>query len=169
MAPVEAAAAATLHPRDYYRCRYAEGTGYYDCYTPWESWGRWLLLAGVVLVFIVMFLLTCISARRRRKHGLNPYRGTGWLAPNNPAAAYHTGVTGPPPQYNAPGATYPASTPAPQYTTAPDQAGYFGPSAGYYAQQQPVEMQPPSNTYQPQRGGEPVYAPPPGPPPTQAK
>ena len=39
-----------------------------------------MALAVVVIGFIVIFFLfSCISARRRRRRGMQPYRGTGWL------------------------------------------------------------------------------------------
>ncbi len=72
----------------------------------------------------------------------------------------HGGSTAPPYQPNP--------DPAPQYSAPPSQ-GYFGNNAGYYGPQSNVELQSPSNTYQPQRGAEPVYAPPPGPPPGHNK
>ncbi|KAI7111023.1 hypothetical protein KC352_g36017, partial [Hortaea werneckii] len=62
--------AANLVPR--YVCN-----GYYDnC--AWNSWARWLVLALIIVgAFFIFFLFSCITARRRRRHGYRPYRGTG--------------------------------------------------------------------------------------------
>lgn len=151
------------------RCRgYSQSVGYYDCYTPWSDWGRWVFLAGIILLFLVFFLLACISARRRRRAGLRPYRGTGWMggppAGHGPAVYTAQHSTSAPPYQAHP----PPNDPAPQYTPQPQQS-YFGNNTGYYGPQSGVELQSPSNAYQPQRGGEPVYTPPPGPPPAHNK
>jgi hypothetical protein len=104
---------------------------------------------------------SCLTARRRRKAGRQPFYGTGWAARpmpgnNNTAAPYHNNNQ-----------NYSQQQPAPPYS--PSQAnsntGYYG-GAGqnqsYYnnGQQNGVEMQPPQPTY----GGA-QYMPPPGPPP----
>ncbi|KAI7034547.1 hypothetical protein KC352_g47135, partial [Hortaea werneckii] len=65
--------ASNLVPR--YVCN-----GYYDnCYnSAWNSWARWLVLALIIVgAFFIFFLFSCITARRRRRHGYRPYRGTG--------------------------------------------------------------------------------------------
>ena len=94
--------------------------------------------------------LSCISARRRRRMGYQPYRGTGWAAGR------------PPPGHGA--ATY---NQQPYY--ASQQPGYqpppptYGASQDYYGGRD-VELQSPPQAY----GGynrENVYSPPPGPPP----
>lgn len=97
---------------------------------------------------------SCVNARRRRARGLNPYYGTHWMAP-------------PPYRQN-------------EYQQAPPQYQQRDPNLGYYApnSQQPyspgpnptgqqeagIELQQPQHAY---HGGEPVYAPPPGPPPSK--
>lgn len=74
-----------------------------------------------------------------------------------------------------------ANTAAPPYSATapayqPPTNEYYGQQNGAannyysYGQQSGVEMAPvqqPPNTYQPQMGGDPVYAPPAGPPPTK--
>ncbi|KKY18211.1 hypothetical protein UCRPC4_g05056 [Phaeomoniella chlamydospora] len=101
----------------------------------------------------------CLSARRRRRSGLQPYRGTGWVGrtPFGHGPAQYN------PNYNQQAQYNP---PPPQYTP---QGGYYGGAGqnqGYFGggQQNGVELQQPSNVY---RGGEPVYEPPAGPPPSK--
>jgi len=94
---------------------------HYDCYSPWYAWGRWVALAGIVLIFLL--LLCCcafITSRRRRRVGVQPYYGTAWMAPpkyapgndvhqfQNYPPQHHGGPPGPYAQYYAP-------TPAPPY------------------------------------------------------
>jgi hypothetical protein len=106
---------------------------------------------------------SCITARRRRKAGRQPFYGTGWAArpgangTTNTAAPYYNNNNG---GYN--------SAPAPPYDASQttSNAGYYnnntgGANAGYYGQQNGVELQQPSATY----GGQNAYQPPPGPPP----
>jgi hypothetical protein len=153
------------------RCTYYRYSGDVYCYySPWDTWGRWVVLAGIIGLFLLFFLISCLSARRRRKAGLNPYRGTGWLAgkppPGHGPAVWTGGQQG---AYQQP-----ASNPAPPYSQQPNDSyqttGHTGSNTGYYAPQNGgFELQSPPNTYQPQQGGEPVYAPPPGPPPGHFK
>ncbi|KAI9751905.1 MAG: hypothetical protein M1815_000858 [Lichina confinis] len=149
------------------RCRYSSSYGYYDCSTRWSSWGRWVFLAGIIGFFLIFFILACVSARRRRRAGRQPFRGTGWMGgpPPGHGPAVYTAPrpTDPSPPYQAP------SSPAPQYYP-PANPGYNNNNpGGYYGPQGGVELQPPTNIYQPQRAAEPEYAPPPGPPPNQNK
>ncbi|PGH06947.1 hypothetical protein AJ79_06421 [Helicocarpus griseus UAMH5409] len=127
------------------------------CRSAWNDWGRWVALAVIIVcAFIVFFAFACVSARRRRRQGLQPFHGTGW-------AAHHAfwQQQQHQQQYQQP---YP-NAPPPQYSPA---GGFYGPKPTYFGghqnppQEQGVEMQPPQNTY---RAGEPVYQPPPGPPP----
>jgi len=99
------------------RCYY--DSGYYVCTSTWSDWGRWVALVIIIIAaFLVFFLFACISARRRRRQGLSPMYGTGWVSAPPPA------------QYN--------QQPPPQYT----------PSGGYYSgQQNGVELQQPQNAY----------------------
>jgi len=101
---------------------------------------------------------SCLTARRRRKAGRQPFYGTGWAArPGNGANTAQP--------YYANGQNNYAA-PAPPYSP-PNNAheGYYsgGANQGYYnnGQQNGVELQSPQPTY---GGG---YAPPPGPPPTK--
>ncbi|MDI1489870.1 MAG: hypothetical protein OHK93_001069 [Ramalina farinacea] len=147
--------------------------GYYgndygcDGYSPWYSYGRWILLAAIIVgAFLIFLLFACITARRRRRRGMQPFRGTGWAsgqtAPGHGAPQY---AGPPPPQY---GGTQP-----PQYSSPPPAQGYGygqnqygGANQGYFGgQQNGVELQQPNQAYQPQRGGDSVYTPPAGPPP----
>ncbi|RYP65842.1 hypothetical protein DL770_008919 [Monosporascus sp. CRB-9-2] len=124
------------------------------CYTRWSYYGRWILL-GIFILFciLVFFILACINARRRRKRGLRPMYGMGWVGGNtgnaqhNNAHAYNN-YHQPPPAYGAPqGPSYPMHS---QH-----------PSNGYYGQQDGVQQ--PKNAYAPAGAND--YAPPPGPPP----
>jgi len=139
---------------------------YGNCYynSAWDRWGRWVAL--VVIVFVVLliaFAFSCTNARRRRRRGMAPRYGTGWLggkmATGNNGNYYNNQQQ---PQYGA--AAPPYSPPAQQnqqYT-----GNTFNSNEGYYGQQSGVELQQPQNAYQPQRESEPVYAAPQGPPPS---
>ena len=119
------------------------------------------LVAGAFLIFLIF---SCITARRRRRQGQTPWRGTGWAAgapPPGHGPAQYTGA--PPQQYNGNAAAAPPYSP-------PANQGYYGQgynsgtNQGYFGgQQQGVELQQPENAYA--RGGENVYSPPAGPPP----
>ncbi|EAT89817.1 hypothetical protein HBI56_032290 [Parastagonospora nodorum] len=144
---------------DYDRC-YTDNRGRYRCYrSAWDNWVRWLVLGVVVIGFLLLFVLcSCLTARRRRKAGRQPFYGTGWAArPGN-------GTNTAQPYYANGQNNYAA--PAPPYSPPNDvNNGYYGGGAnqGYYnnGQQNGVELQSPQPTY---GGG---YAPPPGPPPTK--
>lgn len=159
--------------RDLVVCR----SGYYysngRCYrSSWYGWGRWVLAGAVILFFILLFVIIgCISARRRRKRGLHPMYGTGWMA----SPGKHGGQYPPPqqqwygpaqqqqPQYGPP--QYDGQTGQYQYGMTPQQnpqytGTTFQTSDGYYGgHNEGVQLQSPPNTYQS------VYAPPAGPPP----
>lgn len=99
---------------------------------------------------------SCLTARRRRKAGRQPFYGTGWAARpgnyNNQNNQYSQQ-----PYYNS------SHQPAPPYSAATDNHnGYYGGGAnqGYYGQQSGVELQSPQPAYN-------GYAPPPGPPPAK--
>ena len=100
--------------------------------------------------------------------GQQPMYGTGWLGGNkfrqNNGNYYHNRP------YN--GAPAPPYTPAVgnQQTgnTFNSNDGYYGVQGynyGYNEQQNGVELQSPQSAYVPQRGGDPVYEAPQGPPP----
>ncbi|QPH00969.1 hypothetical protein C2857_005125 [Epichloe festucae Fl1] len=146
---------------------YRAGYGYYRCDNRWHSFGRWIVLAGVIVVVLLILMSCALTARRRRRRGNQPMYGTGWMAPGgkqydqqqmngyqqgnyNPTygQGYNAQQQG---GYNAP----------PAYGQQPQNTGTtFNPNDGYYGQQQ-SGVQPPQNTYQ----REPNYAPPAGPPP----
>ena len=94
-------------------------------------------------------LVRMISARRRRRSGLKPIRGTAWLAPKDRFSP-HPAMPGPP----GPAGYYP---PPP-----PPGHGYSAPHGTFYG--------PPPYTVNPQHTGttgtnsDAYYAPPPGPP-----
>ena len=104
----------------------------------------------------LLTVTSCISARRRRKMGYSPYRGTGWALGRTPPG--HNPAT-----YNQ--QPYYGNQQQPYYQQ--NQANpppTYGASQDYYSRQNDVELQSPPATY----GGnnrENSYAPPPGPPP----
>lgn len=138
---------------------YCSGYGYSNnnCRSSWSWWGRWVF-AGVAIfvVILALVLLGCRNSRRRRKNGLNPRYGTGWMAP---APKYS--------QQNNPGVYAP---PPPQYTPAPGQnQGYNNNNnnyQGYYGGQQ-EGIQPPQGAYYPPGNTDNYYQAPPGPPPNK--
>ena len=104
-----------------------------------------------LIVNAMLIPLSCISARRRRKMGYQPYRGTAWAVGRTPPG--HGAAT-----YNQ----------QPYY--ANQQPGYqppppaYGASQDYYGGRNDVELQSPPQAY----GGynrDNTYSPPPGPPP----
>ncbi|KAI9808913.1 MAG: hypothetical protein M1827_007138 [Pycnora praestabilis] len=121
----------------------------------------------LVVFFILFFLCSFLTARRRRRAGLTPYRGTGWAAGKTPpghAPATYTGTQ----EYGNSG----YNNPAPPYSPPPAANGYYGNNGGYggnqgyfNGQQNGIELQQPQSSYQPARGGDPVYDAPQGPPP----
>ncbi|KAI1828048.1 chitin synthesis regulation, resistance to congo red-domain-containing protein [Xylaria intraflava] len=154
MAPVLDQASSLLQPRSF--CPAGEHLVGNDCIRgdPWFWYGRWILLAVLlVFVFLLLFTYACLQSRRRRRQGMSPMYGTGWMAPNNgqyynPPQAYNSeAYHQPPPAYGAPGQSYPMDN---RYQTADGQ---------YNRQASGVE--PPKNVY----SGD--YAPPAGPPPNK--
>ncbi|KAI1609917.1 chitin synthesis regulation, congo red resistance, RCR protein [Exophiala viscosa] len=142
------------------RC-YDSNNNAYRCNTGWSSWGRWVALAVIlVAAFLFFFLCSCLTARRRRKAGRQPYYGTGWVGrtPWGHGQAQYN------PNYQTQQQQQPSYQPQTENYNA-NQGGYYGQNQGYFGgRQTDVEMQPPSNTYQ---GGENVYQPPAGPPPAK--
>jgi len=143
----------------------------YDCgrYSTWDNWGRWVALAVIVIAFILLALaFSCFNNRRRRRRGVAPMYGTAWM----PGSKYNYGNNGQNGYY--PNQPYHGGAPAPPYeppinnqntgNTFNSNDGYYG-HHGYGGQQSGVELQQPSSVYQPQRGGDPVYDAPVGPPP----
>lgn len=137
-----------------------------------------MLAAVVIFLFIVLFVAwSCITNKRRRRAGLQPRYGTGWMAPGG---WQHNQQGHPPqPQYNNGGwfGGYGAGhknnnqPPPPQYTPGPAQYNNTGQTftsnEGYYGHHQnDVPLQQPAGSYYP-RAGENVYEPPAGPPPAK--
>ncbi|EON63885.1 hypothetical protein W97_03113 [Coniosporium apollinis CBS 100218] len=148
------------------RCYYQNGRRYCQQYrSAWSDWARWVVLVVLIVGFLLLFILcSCITARRRRKAGQNPYYGTGWAARHGPVTYNPSSTTGTNPSgtYNAqPYYNNNATTEhnaAPPYS--PSNQGYYGQSQGYGGQQSGIELQG-SNLQNPQ----PTYQPPAGPPP----
>jgi len=148
----------------------------YDCnYSRWDSWGRWVALAVIVgVVLLVAFAFSCFNTRRRRRQGIAPMYGTGWMA-GKPPVGQQSGYYNSNQPYNG---GQPYGNPAPPYSppignqatgnTFNSNEGYYGNHTnGYAGQQSGIELQQPQNIYAPNRsiGGEPVYEAPQGPPP----
>jgi len=158
------------------RRQYGYGNACYDgnnnstsCNSSWYSWGRWVALGGIIVAaFLFFFLISRLSARRRKRLGRQPYYGTGWVGrtpfghgqatynPNVPQqeVPYGNGNTHTQ-QYNSP----------PSYGQQGQAAGYYGgENQGYFGGQQTgTEMQPPKPVY----GSGTTYQPPSGPPPNK--
>jgi hypothetical protein len=89
--------------------------------------------------------------------------GTGWMGGNwgnKPPGGQQYGGYYPNQPYNG-GAAPPYEPPIPNQTTGET----FNSNDGYYGRNNAYELQQPQNSYQPQRGGDPVYDAPQGPPP----
>ncbi|KAI2614507.1 chitin synthesis regulation, resistance to congo red-domain-containing protein [Hypoxylon fragiforme] len=168
MAPFMDQVGAQLTKRRY--CNGDDYDRYNNCYGAWHGYGRWIFAAVVIVLIILVFALwACINSRRRRRSGLQPMYGTGWMAgkpgPNNNPSYYNNNNNNnnpPPPAYGAPpGQSYPMQN---QYT-----GSTFSPSDGYYGQHEGV-VQPPQNVYNNPnhtKGAADDYAPPEGPPPNR--
>ncbi|PWY91844.1 hypothetical protein BO94DRAFT_381592 [Aspergillus sclerotioniger CBS 115572] len=142
-----------------------------DCYdtvngrvcdgSTWYDWGRWIAFGVIVAVALtIFFFFACYNARRRRRQGLRPHPGTGWLAgppPTFQQSQQQAAQQNQRPYYADP---YYQQQPPPQYSPHPHAYGYFG------GQQTGIELQSPPNAY---HGGERVYQAPPGPPPPTSK
>ncbi|KFY50584.1 hypothetical protein V495_00165 [Pseudogymnoascus sp. VKM F-4514 (FW-929)] len=147
---------------------YGYGGGYYNRGSNWNRWGRWVALAVIVGFFLVLaFCCSCVNSRRRRKRGLAPRYGTGWLAGKQGGNQQHyqnNDYQGQQSGYN-----YGGAAPAPPYSPPQQQYGgqqYGGGNADYYGgQQSGIELQQPQNSYNPQMGREQTFEPPTGPPP----
>lgn len=146
--------------------------GYDDCYysndcsSGWNNWGRWVaLVVIVVVVILIAFIFSCLNNRRRRRRGAPPMYATGWVPthvpwsnkpPGQSSGYYHNDP------YNG-GAAPPYEPPLGNQATG----NTFNSNDGYYGHHNGngFELQQPQSSYQPQRGGDPVYAAPDGPPP----
>ena len=101
---------------------------------------------------LAYIVFSCISARRRRRMGYSPYRGTGWALGRAPPG--HGQAT-----YNQ----QPYYANQQPYQSGPQPPPTYGASQDYYSRQNDVELQSPPAAY----GGQNSYAPPPGPPPAK--
>ncbi|RPA95914.1 hypothetical protein L873DRAFT_1696366 [Choiromyces venosus 120613-1] len=104
--------------RDYWddQCYYAG-----DCYSTWNSWGRWVALAVIIVFFfIVVGCCGLITSRRRRHAGMQPIYGTAWMAPPKYTAHDVHQFQAYPPQHYPPQGPYTPyyapTTPAPPYS-----------------------------------------------------
>lgn len=112
----------------------------------------------------LLMITRCINNRRRRRRGAPPMYGTSWLPTYGHSQKYHQGTGYPNQPYG--GAAPPYSPPVENQATGNtfnSNDGYYGNHG--YGQQSGIELQQPSSAYQPQRGGDPVYDAPAGPPP----
>ncbi len=101
-------------------------------------------------MFFIFLIFSRITARRRRRQGLQPFRGTGWAQGRTPAGHAPAQYSGAQPYYG--NNTNDAA--APPVYSAPATQGYYnqGANQGYFGgQQQGVELQQPENAYA--RGG----------------
>ncbi|MCJ1264825.1 hypothetical protein MMC22_004700 [Lobaria immixta] len=134
-----------------------------DCHrSNWDSYGRWIVMAVVIAaVIFIFFAFAYITARRRRRTGGVPFRGTGWAAGGTPAGHAPAQYPGPQPYYGGNNQQPPPVHGAPQNQTyyGNGNQGYFG------GQQSGIELQQPQGAYRPPGGGDPVYSPPAGAPP----
>ncbi|PPJ59676.1 hypothetical protein CBER1_09051 [Cercospora berteroae] len=155
---------------------YQNAFGNVRCYdSAWDSWVRWLVLSLIIVAaFLLFFAFSCISARRRRKLGHNPYRGTGWALGRTPPGHAPAQYTNQQPYYQNAQPYYANSqqpyynnsnNPPPAYTPPPNNSQYGQQNHnGPYGND--VELQQPSSTYGGYRNQEAgVYEPPKGPPP----
>jgi hypothetical protein len=136
----------------------------FGCYSSWDNWGRWVALAVIIVaILLIAFLFSCFNNRRRRQRGAPPMYGTGWIPygkppPGHQQAYYNADANNyhPPPPYQGQQATG---------TTFNSNEGYYGHHQVYPQRENDIELQQPQSSYMPQRGGDPVYDAPQGPPP----
>ncbi|KAF2839479.1 hypothetical protein M501DRAFT_1002903 [Patellaria atrata CBS 101060] len=149
----------TLEPR---RSCYYDALGRLHCRdSAWDSWARWVVLVVLIVLFVILCLAcSCLTARRRRKAGRNPYYGTGWMA----RGTHYNSNQQPHYQQQQQG----WEQPAPPYSASPGHphGGYYGQQNGqqYGQQSSGIELQAPQQAY---HGGDNVYNPPAGPPPNK--
>ncbi|TKA68393.1 hypothetical protein B0A55_08931 [Friedmanniomyces simplex] len=146
-------------------CYYNSSNNYVCNGSTWSNWARWLVLALIILgALFVFFLFSCLTARRRRKMGYQPYHGTGWALGRTPPG--HAPAT-----YNARPQQEQPTTAAPYYnnnSNSPYNANppAYGAANDYYGGNNDVEMQPPQPVYGANNNRKAdQYAPPVGPPP----
>ncbi|KAK5119225.1 hypothetical protein LTR85_007839 [Meristemomyces frigidus] len=141
------------------RSCYIDAYGYERCgSSTWNNWARWLVLALIIVgALFIFFLFSCITARRRRRMGYQPYRGTGWslgrTPPGHAPAQYNNAAHYAPQNENQTSQPYYNNSNNPAPAPAPPP---YGAANDYYGRQNDVELQQPSKTYQAPNG------PPPG-------
>ncbi|KAL1585943.1 hypothetical protein WHR41_04731 [Cladosporium halotolerans] len=153
-------------PRQYIDCRYSND---YRCrnYSTWNSWARWLVLGLIIFgAILIFFLFSCITARRRRRRGYTPYRGTGWALgrtpPGHGQATYNAQ-----PHYGQQQQQWQPQQQQqqPYYNNSNNPPpSYYDASRNNNNNNDGVELQSPQPAY----GGYGSYAPPKGPPPGHA-
>lgn len=117
--------------------------------SPWNSYGRWILLGGVILLAaFVCCLYSCMRSRKRVNHGQKPLPYTAWMVPNSQypqqSGAYNGGDNTN--NYGSSGYGYNQSYPMQSTnsgTAAPGQGDYVD----YTQQYQPPPGPPPSTAY----------------------
>jgi len=121
----------------------------YNCYnSAWYDWGRWVVLGAIILgAFLIFFLCACITARRRRRMGNQPYYGTGWTLGRTPPG--HGAA-----QYNQSYYSQPSDAQPYYWNNSNHPPPAYPQSESYYARGNDVELQSP----------QPAYAPPKNPP-----
>lgn len=62
---------------------YSDGSCYEEYTDAWHVWGRWLML-GLLIAFILFMIPFSgfLMSLRRRKRGMQPVPGCGWMFPN---------------------------------------------------------------------------------------
>ncbi|KAK0252735.1 hypothetical protein LTR29_002680 [Friedmanniomyces endolithicus] len=159
--------APTLQARQGYgygngNCGY-NSAGQYVCGgSSWSNWARWLVLGLIILgAILIFFLFSCLTARRRRKMGYQPYRGTGWALGRAPPGHGQATYDARPQQEQTAMPHYNNNSNSPYNANPPA----YGAAGDYYGGNN-VEMQPPQPVYganQARKADQ--YAPPMGPPP----
>jgi len=151
--------------------------GYNNCYydrfnnrvcrnSTWNNWARWLVLGLVIFgAILIFFLFSCVTARRRRKRGYQPYRGTGWTLGRTPPGHGQATYNNQPQyaqyaqnqnQYQAP------QTQQPYYNNSNNPPPSYYDASANRGGNNDVELQSPQPAY----GGQGShYQPPKGPPP----
>lgn len=154
---------------------------YNNCWyrSRWHEWGRWVVLGLAIALFFLTLAYCMITSRRRRRQGVAPMYGTGWISngqkwgaqpqQQNAYPMYDYNQQGYNPNYPPPNGeyqnVYPPAPPPPAYGQhqQPQHTGTtFNTNDGYYATG--AGVQPPHGTHQRDE----VYAPPQGPPPAKS-
>lgn len=135
----------------------------------WYDYGRWILLAVIIGVFVISFLLIQRVSCRRARHGQSPIAGTAWMVPPSyyqSQQQYQQNEEDAVPMYKQEAGLGDAGH--------FDANGNFVPYTGDYSKAHDADshIQPPPSAYagaQPAESPEDDYAPPPGPPPSSSE